>query len=385
MGMLCAVSSRGSNGIRRRFRHTMSSLQGATVGADAGVIGKLAEDSSLTPLPVARGACFLFKTQIVLSLLLTFRQRFLFLSICLIGLPVALHGQLNPVSGITSTPLAGSGHDYLQGLNDIVDPSSGSLSIRIAAPAPKERGMNLPHYVLAYDTNGQYNFTPYYTTESTGYQILTAIYLFQDPVTNTSTPGTVSFQYWTTPYGTGAGQVDCDYQTNYVFTDPSGGRHNLDLQWQYGPFADRQASDACAALGIYNHFEGGDESYKATIVPNATNNRDNALYIADSHGNTFSIPHASGGYANANGVITTIPEDTNGNGSDGTGRNYTVQVGPTGGASAGFARVRCHSWPCRTLPDKLPVVSLQCDVRILRFMYTHRFDIFQLVRFHLDD
>jgi len=56
MGMLCAVSSRGSNGIRRRFRHTMSSLQGATVGADAGVIGKLAEDSSLTPLPVARAS-----------------------------------------------------------------------------------------------------------------------------------------------------------------------------------------------------------------------------------------------------------------------------------------------------------------------------------------
>jgi RHS repeat-associated protein len=338
MGMLCAVSSRGFNGIVRRFRNIVSPLREATVGADTGVIRKLAEDSQLIPWPAVRGEWFLFKRQIVRSLVPTFRQRVFFLSICLIGLPVALHAQLAPVSGITSTPLPGSGHDYLQGLNETVDPSSGSLSIRIAAPAPQERGMNMPRYVLAYDTNGQYTFTPYYTTESTGYQILSAIYLFNLPVTNTSAPGTVSFQHWTTPYGTGANQVDCDYQTNYIFTDPNGGRHNLDLQFQFGPFGDDQASDACAALGIYNHFEGGDESYKATLVPNAADitHHDSALYIADSHGNTFSILHADASDATANGVITTVPEDTNGNGSDGTGRNYSVQLGPAGGVSAGL-------------------------------------------------
>jgi hypothetical protein len=71
-------------------------------------------------------------------------------------------GQVTEISNITSTPIAGSGHDYLTDLSEVVNPANGSLSVRIAAPTPARRGSLIPIYAYIYDSDGQW--TPQYST-----------------------------------------------------------------------------------------------------------------------------------------------------------------------------------------------------------------------------
>lgn len=54
------------------------------------------------------------------------------------------------VNNVTSVPVPGVGHDYIHDLNEIVNPANGSVSIRIEAPRPKERGLNYPFYSFMY-------------------------------------------------------------------------------------------------------------------------------------------------------------------------------------------------------------------------------------------
>jgi len=60
------------------------------------------------------------------------------------------------VNNITAVPVPGVGHDYLHDLNEIVNPANGSLSVRIEAPRPKERGLNYPFYSFMYDSTQQF-------------------------------------------------------------------------------------------------------------------------------------------------------------------------------------------------------------------------------------
>ncbi len=52
------------------------------------------------------------------------------------------------IGNTTSTPVPGVPHDYLTGLNEIVNPANGALSIRLKAPTPHERGVNWPTYLF---------------------------------------------------------------------------------------------------------------------------------------------------------------------------------------------------------------------------------------------
>src|SRR5579862_1109653 len=51
-------------------------------------------------------------------------------------------GQAMTNSG--SPPMPGTGHDYLHGASETVNPANGSVSIRIPMPLPKGRGLNIP-------------------------------------------------------------------------------------------------------------------------------------------------------------------------------------------------------------------------------------------------
>jgi hypothetical protein len=57
------------------------------------------------------------------------------------------------IGNTTSTPVAGVPHDYITGLNEIVNPANGALSIRIPLPVPPQRGQNWPAYAFIYDSN----------------------------------------------------------------------------------------------------------------------------------------------------------------------------------------------------------------------------------------
>jgi len=91
----------------------------------------------------------------------------LFLAITFIAAPhVAAQTTAGFVNNITAVPVPGVGHDYLHDLNEIVNPANGSLSVRIEAPRPKERGLNYPLYSFLYDSTQQ--FTIQYNEDTGG-------------------------------------------------------------------------------------------------------------------------------------------------------------------------------------------------------------------------
>ena len=74
-------------------------------------------------------------------------------------LPALAHAQTG-VGNTTATPVAGVPHDYITGLNEIVNPANGALSIRIPQPVALERGQNWPSYAIIYDSNSIFALKP---------------------------------------------------------------------------------------------------------------------------------------------------------------------------------------------------------------------------------
>ena len=65
--------------------------------------------------------------------------------------------QVENVPDVLSTPVPGSGHDYIKLLNETVDPSTGSVSLRIDVPTTGSRGLTLP-FRFTYDSGGETNY-----------------------------------------------------------------------------------------------------------------------------------------------------------------------------------------------------------------------------------
>src|SRR6185312_15129377 len=80
-------------------------------------------------------------------------KRSLVLCALMLSIAAACSGQITNVTNNTSTPMPGTGHDYIHMLNETVNPANGSVSVRIDAPAPAGRLLSLP-FGFAYDTNG---------------------------------------------------------------------------------------------------------------------------------------------------------------------------------------------------------------------------------------
>ena len=59
--------------------------------------------------------------------------------------------QITTVDSTPSTPVEGAGHDYIHFLSETVNPSNGSISLRIELPTPRGRGLTLP-FSIDYDS-----------------------------------------------------------------------------------------------------------------------------------------------------------------------------------------------------------------------------------------
>src|SRR3984885_11332984 len=237
-----------------------------------------------------------------------------FVAIAVLCWPVAAAGQISDVTNVTSTPIPGVGHDYLHDMNEIVNPANGSVSIRIAAPTPHERGMNFPIYAYTYDSNGQFimkmQATPVGcgnsnngTYECTGADVWGPT--LTTPSVWPSYPGAVSAQSISLSYNNGPnnGASTCTYTGNYIFIDLQGGRPPLGIQTG---LEDQQGA-GCAFFGVNANNYGGDIQYKAA-------NWASGLQVIDSHGDML-------------GGGLTGGEDTNGNYRNGTGRPWSVTYG----------------------------------------------------------
>lgn len=247
----------------------------------------------------------------------------------------SLVGQITEVSNITSTPIAGSGHDYLADLSEIVNPANGSVSIRIAAPTPYERGTSNPLYAYTYDTNGlfvmSFSSTGAPSSQGPPYQ-QTVLGPFVTPpvapsgflVSATYAAGSLNYEYSHFSYcsgPTGSGgcgvKVNCYLISGYTVVDPSGGRHTLGTSFEVPT-----DSSHCIDVGVSTYNRGGDEQYKIDLSCYST---------GCSWPTNSAVVNLHGDELGGSGIT----EDTNGNYMNTDGRpwsspySYTLEPGWT--------------------------------------------------------
>jgi YD repeat-containing protein len=242
-----------------------------------------------------------------------------------------VYGQTNnPISMIdntTTTPVPGVPHDYIQSLNETVNPANGALSIRIKAPTPQERGVNWPTYVFMYDSNQQYQLWPTWSAFTTGSVTGQNLeYLNIEGPPPFATGGLTSQQSSTLPSGNGTTTTYyCNITSGYMFTDPDGGLHALGMAVATPTYTvPANQGDTCGSIPMINAFAGGDIQYKA-YIPNPTT-APNTIEVVDTHGDALVTTAVTGNVSteDVNGNLTTPTTST-------TGRTFTV----TGQASAG--------------------------------------------------
>ncbi len=134
-------------------------------------------------------------------------------------------GQITNVTDDQTTPTPGAGHNYIgSGGNETVNPANGSVSFRLDAGVPKGRGLTVP-FIFAYDSNGAMHATPSNPTPQ------------QASWTSNNGFGwggwsfTVPFLTWSSRNVTDPHNPNnvCNYVTDFVFQDPTGGRHFLGM------------------------------------------------------------------------------------------------------------------------------------------------------------
>ena len=148
---------------------------------------------------------------------------------CLLALS---HAQITNVTDTQSTPIEGVGHDYIKMLSETVNPSNGSLSLRIEVPMPKGRGISLP-FAFTYNSNGILHLEP--VEGLPGYSEWWTDRCGALGGWGTTLPGLCS-HYWSFEV-TNPNQPPqswwCQATSDYIFTDASGGRHALGLGTEY--------------------------------------------------------------------------------------------------------------------------------------------------------
>ncbi len=164
--------------------------------------------------------------------------------------------QITNITDDQTTPIAGAGHNYIQSGNEIVNPANGSVSFRFDAGVPKGRGLTVP-FIFAYDTNGALHATPLNPSPQ--------------QATWTSNNGfgwggwsfTVPFLSWSSRNVTDPHNPSnvCNYVTDFVFQDPTGGRHF------FGMLGWLTTSTDCAGLNVPSpSLFGADHEYSAVAT-----------------------------------------------------------------------------------------------------------------------
>ncbi len=169
-------------------------------------------------------------------------------------------------------PIAGADHDYVHGLSEIVNPSNGSLSIRVPIPLPRGRGVTLP-FGLAYDSSSFHVIGGPQGAQWNGASTWT--YML---------PG-LSSEKLPSKLGT----QTCYYYAGYVFVAFDRVSHPLGLMKPIG-------QSACAN-GLLHRLTGGNEIVSADVTTTPK--------IADADGTTYI-------FSSDQGWLTSI-EDRNGN------------------------------------------------------------------------
>ena len=166
--------------------------------------------------------------------------------------------QFPSVESFSAPPIPVAGHDYIQMLNETVNPGTGAVNISINIPTPKGRAINLP-VALTYNSNQTLLPEPNASSSI----------LWRTPLLNSSGTGgwsipgpklssfTSSFQLNPNDALYGDGSSVCHMVTNFVFTDINGLSHQFnnvgyiyDNITPYPSINGPTLDTACAASGF---------------------------------------------------------------------------------------------------------------------------------------
>jgi RHS repeat-associated protein len=233
--------------------------------------------------------------------------------------PLVLAQFPSAVNNDTRTPVEGSGHDYIKMLTETVDPSNGSLTVHIAAPVPPSRGITIP---FSFDYSSGAVLQVQVSDGEAGWAapnvgIISGGWSYRIPALTAN-------QQLFTCYPTDGGSPLTTYGWfNYIFTDPSGGRHNLGL----ASIATLQPD--CAYVlnpAPYSVYGGGDDFYSASLSGGGGYNG-GAVTVQGVDGTVYNFAETC--WAGNFGVNACLPStivDRNGNVvtiSEGSGGNFT--------------------------------------------------------------
>ncbi len=227
----------------------------------------------------------------------------------------------------TSTPIEGAGHNYIKSLSETVNPANGSVSLRIALPIPKGRGIMLP-FTINYDSNGIVNLSAPSATPS-WYSPMQGSDFQSSGGWNYGLPVLTSREWTKTLYdgGTqGNKTVTCTFRAGYMFRDPLGGRHSFYL----GNSGYQSGSNNQVRCGS-QYISSVDPQFAArfTVTPSGISsglltpvvisdndgtryyfpgfdNQELPAYIEDRNGNTITLSPEPAGYTGPITVTDTV-------------------------------------------------------------------------------
>jgi RHS repeat-associated protein len=217
--------------------------------------------------------------------------------------------QIANVTNITSTPTPGTGHDYIHMLNETVNPANGSVSVRIQVPVPPARKLTIP-FAFAYDSNGVHHFVPAgpgFTWLSNKGFLSQGGWTYTMPMMSADTSQIV--------YSPDLGEnvYTCDFTTDFMFQDPTGGRHALALSH----ILDSSGQCQYVQPQPQEYLFGGDDYLSAGLALNNTGLP--PLTVTDTNGTVYLFPTQNQSEGGGNPNTTTfygLPsqiEDRNGN------------------------------------------------------------------------
>lgn len=210
-----------------------------------------------------------------------------------------VQSQMTAVNYANATPRFNAGHDYIQMLDETVNPANGQLSIRIQIPTPPGRGLNVP-LSINYDSASVYTLYPDPGTQ--GPQLVPAgvasngggspsntwLNIAGNPATAggwTNSVPTLTGNYWVTSLDNGAGGVGYCYGSNgFVFTDITGERHAFTIN-----SVDTDDSGVANGCGYptNNVFGSGDSAGAYEAVLNAAG----SISIAGPDGTVYNFTY----------------------------------------------------------------------------------------------
>jgi hypothetical protein len=83
-------------------------------------------------------------------------SRYVIAALILLFFTFRFHAQITDVTADQTPPIAGVEHNYIQLLNETVNPATGSVSVRIGVPVPPGRGVTVP-FAFTYDSNSAHH------------------------------------------------------------------------------------------------------------------------------------------------------------------------------------------------------------------------------------